>query len=164
MKRFLLTFLFVVALGAATGAGYATGRGYPVLPGWMAEKVATVLPWVPSPVRSAALRADLDGYEFRLVEPEIRQGDGAVVTVRLVEKTTGQAVPDAVIFARRIDMAPEDMPTMTAPLEPLPATEPGTYRFGTDLMMEGGWRLSLAAKVQGQSGTVNNRLVFKAVP
>ena len=55
MKRFLLTFLFVVALGAATGAGYATGRGYPVLPGWMAEKVATVLPWVPSPARSAAL-------------------------------------------------------------------------------------------------------------
>jgi hypothetical protein len=61
-------------------------------------------------------------------------------------------------------MAPDGMPTMTAPLEPVPATEPGTYRFKTNLMMEGGWQLSLAAKVQGETGTVQNRLVLKAVP
>ena len=28
--------------------------------------------------------------------------------------------------------------------------------------MAGGWRLSLGAKVQGETGTVENRLVFKA--
>ena len=29
--------------------------------------------------------------------------------------------------------------------------------------MEGNWRLSLAAKVQGEVGTVQARLIFKAV-
>ena len=29
--------------------------------------------------------------------------------------------------------------------------------------MAGGWRLSLRAKVQGETGTVENKLVFKAI-
>jgi len=84
--------------------------------------------------------------------------------VRLVDRRTGKPVPDAVIFAKRIDMAPDGMPTMTAPLEPLPSTEPGVYRFKINLAMEGGWRLSLGAKVQGETGTVENKLVLKATP
>jgi YtkA-like len=108
--------------------------------------------------------ADVKDYEFRLVQNQIKQGDGAVVAVRLVNKKTGQPVPDAVIFAKRIDMAPDKMPTMDAPLEPLTSTEPGVYRFKTDLSMAGGWQLSLAAKVQGEEGTVESKLVLKAVP
>jgi hypothetical protein len=30
--------------------------------------------------------------------------------------------------------------------------------------MEGGWRLSVGAKVQGETGTVEGKLPFKAVP
>ena len=108
--------------------------------------------------------ADARDYEFRLVAPQIKQGDGAVVAVKLVHKPTGRAIPDAVIYATRLDMSPDNMATMTAPLEPLPSTEPGVYRFRTNLMMAGGWMLSLAAKVQGEMGTVENKLVFKAVP
>ena len=37
-------------------------------------------------------------------------------------------MPDAVIMAKRLDMAPDSMPTMTTPLEPLPSTEPGRIR------------------------------------
>jgi len=48
-------------------------------------------------------------------------------------------------------------------LEALPSTEPGIYPFRADLSMEGNWRLSLAAKVQGETGTVQARLIFKAV-
>ena len=107
-------------------------------------------------------RADAKDYEFQLVQKETKKGDGAVVAVRLVDKRTGKPVPDAVIFAKRIDMAPDGMPTMTAPLEQLPSTEPGVYRFKTNLMMEGGWQLSLGAKVQGETGTVENKLVLKA--
>ena len=59
-------------------------------------------------------------------------------------------------------MAPDGMPTMTAPLEQVPSTEPGIYRFKTNLTMAGGWRLSLGAKVQGETGTVENKLVLKA--
>jgi len=30
--------------------------------------------------------------------------------------------------------------------------------------MEGGWQLSLGAKVQGETGTVENKLFIKATP
>jgi hypothetical protein len=106
--------------------------------------------------------ADVKDYEFQLVEKELKQGD-AVLAVRLVDKRSGKPVPDAVIFAKRIDMAPDGMATMTAPIEQVPSTEPGVYRFKTNLMMAGGWQLSLGAKVQGETGTVEKKLVLKAV-
>jgi hypothetical protein len=86
----------------------------------------------------------------------------AVVAARLVDKRSGQPVPDAVIFAKRIDMAPDGMPTMDSPIEQAPSTEPGVYQFKTRLTMAGGWQLSLGAKVQGEEGTVENKLVLKA--
>jgi len=109
-------------------------------------------------------RADITDYEFRLVQTDVKQGNGAIVAVRLIDKRSGNAVPDAVIFATRIDMAPDGMPTMAAPIEALPAAEPGVYRFRTDLMMAGGWQLSLGAKIQGEIGALENKLVLKAVP
>jgi YtkA-like len=118
-----------------------------------------------APVGSITLaRADAKDYEFQLVQKEMKRGDDAIVAVRLVDKRTGKPVPDVVIFAKRIDMAPDNMPTMTAPLEQVPSTEPGVYRFKTNLPMEGGWQLSLGAKVQGETGTVENKLVLKAMP
>lgn len=113
-------------------------------------------------VWTGAVWADIEDYEFQLVEEDFIKGD-ATVLVRLTNKKTGEPVPDAVIIAKRIDMAPDGMETMTAPIEQLPSTEPGIYRFKTDLMMEGGWRLSLGAKVQGETGTVDNQLILKAV-
>jgi hypothetical protein len=108
--------------------------------------------------------AETKDYEFQLVQPQIKKGDSAVVAVRLVDKRSGKAVSGAVIFTQRVDMAPEGMETMSSPIERLPSTEPGIYRFKTNLTMEGGWRLSVAAKVQGESGTVEGKLPFKAVP
>ena len=107
-------------------------------------------------------QADIRDYEFKLVEPTVAVGKDKIVTVQHVNKKTGKPVPDAVIFATRLDMAPEGMPTMTAELEPLPPDEPGVYRFRTNFTMEGGWQLSLAAKVQGESGTLQARLGLKA--
>jgi YtkA-like protein len=108
--------------------------------------------------------ADAKDYEFQLVQKEIKKGDGALIAVRLVSKKSGKPVPDAVIFAKRIDMAPDAMQEMAAPLEQLPSSDPGVYRFRTDLTMEGRWRLSLGAKVQGEEGTVATQLVLKAIP
>ena len=113
---------------------------------------------------STAALADVKDYEFQLVHSEIKKGDGAIVAVRLVNKKSGKPVLDAVIFAKRIDMAPDAMQEMTAPLEQLPSTELGVYRFKTDLTMQGRWQLSLGAKVQGEEGTVAAQLVLKAVP
>ena len=102
-------------------------------------------------------------YEFQLVESTIKQGDGAVVAVRLLDKRSGQTVPDAVIFATRMDMAPDGMEMMATTVEAMPSDEPGLYRFKTNLTMAGGWQFSVAAKVQGESETVAGKLVLKAV-
>jgi YtkA-like len=112
---------------------------------------------------TAPARADVKDYEFRLLQPEQKAGEG-IVAVRLIDKRSGKAVPDAVIIAKRIDMAPDSMAEMTSRIEQLPPSEPGIYRFKTNLSMAGRWRLSLGAKVQGETGTVESQLVLKATP
>ena len=107
--------------------------------------------------------ANIEDYEFQLVRGELKKGE-AVIAVRLVNKRTGQPVPDAVIFATRLDMGPEGMPEMATKLTPVPSAEPGVYQFKANLRMAGGWQLSLGAKVQGETGTLENKLEFKAVP
>ena len=101
-------------------------------------------------------------YLFEPVKAEVTKGNGVVVTVRLVHKPTGKPVSDAVIFSPRIDMSPEGMATMAAPLTPVAGGEPGTYSFKTDLVMAGGWLLSLSAKVQGEPETVQCEITFRA--
>ena len=106
--------------------------------------------------------AEIKNYEFQLVRPTVQAGADRIVTVRLVDKTTGKAVPDAVIFASRLDMAPDGMQEMVIKVRPMPGTEPGTYRFKATFSMAGRWQLSLGAKVQGEAGTVENKLVVTA--
>ncbi|MCK1667939.1 FixH family protein [Bradyrhizobium sp. 153] len=106
--------------------------------------------------------ADIKDYEFQLVEPAVQTGPDKVVTVRLVNKKTGKPVPDAVIFASRLDMAPDGMQEMVTKVTSMPGTEPGTYRFKANFSMAGRWQLSLGAKVQGETGTVENKLVVTA--
>ena len=110
------------------------------------------------------LRADIKDYEFQLVQTEVKKGDGAIVAVRLMNKKTGKPVPDAVIFAKRIDMAPDGMASMAETIEQMPVQEPGVYRFKTNLTMAGRWQLSLGAKVQGETGSVESKLILKATP
>jgi hypothetical protein len=84
------------------------------------------------------------------------------LAVRLVHKPTGKPVSDAVLFSPRIDMSPEGMETMTAPATLVAGSEPGTYGFKTDLVMAGGWLLTVSAKVQGEPETVTGKITFKA--
>lgn len=112
---------------------------------------------------SAAL-ADATDYRFDLVSSEHRVGSGAILEVRLTDLRTGTPVEGAVIYATRMDMAPDGMATMTTPVTAMPAEEPGTYRFATDLTMAGGWRFSVAAKVQGEAETVSAEIELRAEP
>jgi hypothetical protein len=102
-------------------------------------------------------------YEFQLVKNEIQKADTAVIAVKLIDKRSGNPVDHAVIFATRVDMQPDGMEMMTTPATAMPTTEPGIYSFRTNLPMEGGWRFSVVAKVQGEDGTIENKLVFKVV-
>ena len=108
-------------------------------------------------------RADIKDYEFQLVDKTIKKGE-AIISVRLVHKPDGKPVPNAVIFATRLDMAPDGMQEMTTKIAPMPSTEPGVYKFKATVSMAGGWQLSLGAKVQGETGTVENKLVLQATP
>jgi len=110
-----------------------------------------------------AARAEIKDYEFQLVDKTVKKGD-AIISVRLVRKPDGKPVPDAVIFATRLDMAPDGMQEMATKVAPMPSTEPGIYKFKATLNMAGGWQLSLGAKVQGETGTVENKLVLQATP
>jgi hypothetical protein len=111
-----------------------------------------------------AARADIKDYEFQLVDQTIPVGPDKAVTVRLMNIKTGEPVPDAVIFATRLDMAPDGMQEMATKIAPMPGGAPGTYKFKATFGMAGRWQLSLGAKVQGETGTVENKLVLKATP
>lgn len=113
---------------------------------------------------NAPATADVNDYEFELVQSELRRGEGATVAVRLLNKKAGKPVSDAVVFAKRLDMAPDGMASMEESLDPLPMTEPGVYRFRTNLTMAGRWQLSLAAKAQGEEGTIQTKLILQVLP
>ena len=118
----------------------------------------------PANIVSSGPKDALAAYGFELVEPVVKFGGGTSVTVRLVQKQTGNTVPDAVLFMSRMDMSPDGMSDMTAPLEPASDTLPGYFRFTTDLIMAGDWELLLMAKLPGEAGYVRTTLVLTAVP
>ena len=108
-----------------------------------------------------ALAAAAD-FAFEAVTERVPPADGAIIDVRLVNKATGKAVSDAVIFQTRLDMSPEQMPEMATAVAPLPTSEPGVYRFKADLDMAGRWALKLAAKVPGEQETVRGEVLIIA--
>lgn len=106
--------------------------------------------------------ADIKDYEFQLIDQTVKAGPDRIITVRLINKTTGKPVPDAVIFATRLDMGPDGMQEMATRIDPVSGGEPGTYRFKATFGMAGRWQLALGAKVQGETGTLESKLVITA--
>ena len=102
----------------------------------------------------------MKNYEFELVEPTVKAGPDKTITVKLVDKTTGKAISDAVIFATRLDMAPDGMQEMARQVSPFGDGARG-IPVQDQSSMEGRWQLSLGAKVQGETGTVENKLVIQ---
>jgi hypothetical protein len=107
-------------------------------------------------------RAAISDYEFQLADPNVKVGPDSLITVRLVDRRSGKPVPDAAIFTTRLDMGPEGMQEMATKVTPVPGAVGGTYRFKANVSMAGGWALSLGAKLQGETGTVQGKLEFKA--
>ena len=54
-------------------------------------------------------------------------GADKIVTVRLVNKKTGKPVPDAVIFASRLDMTPDGMQEMVTKVTPMPSHSAASF-------------------------------------
>lgn len=107
----------------------------------------------------AALAAPED-YAFKVISSELHPGDGVIISVSLTDLRTNTPVADAVILTTRLDMAPEGMESMTTPVEAVASDIQGQYQFKADLVMAGNWRFQIAAKVQGETETVQGELIF----
>lgn len=112
---------------------------------------------------STALAAAAD-YAFEAPAAQVPAGKEAVVAVRLMNKASGQPVPNAVIFQTRLDMSPDSMAEMTGAVTPLPAGAPGVYRFRVTPGMAGMWALKIVAKVPGEQETVRGDVIVTATP
>ncbi len=109
----------------------------------------------------AAFAAPAD-YQFEPVAAEVKNAPGAEIKVRLTHKPTGKPVGGAIVFRSRLDMSPENMAEHTAPVEPLPPTETGEFRFKADFGMAGKWALKLMVKVPGENETIQGTVIFRA--
>ena len=107
---------------------------------------------------STALAAPQD-YHFEGVGPAVKSGKAIIIKVRLVRMPGGKPVLDAAIFQARLDMGPDGMAGMTAPVKAMPAAEPGVYAFEAETLTAGKWGLTLAAKVQGEPETVRGTVI-----
>lgn len=110
----------------------------------------------------AMAEAGAGDYDFQPVQTEVKSGTGGDVAVRLVHKSDGKPVANAVIFRSRLDMSPEEMGSMTAKLTAAPSNEPGIYRFRAEPTMAGKWALKLMAKVPGESETLQGTVIVTA--
>jgi YtkA-like len=104
-------------------------------------------------------------YRFEAVSPTVHNGAGSELAVRIVHIPTGRVIGDAVLFRTRLDMSPDDMADMVAPLKPIPAdtaSAAAAYRFKADLSMAGRWAFKVMAKVPGERDTVQGTVIFTA--
>jgi hypothetical protein len=108
-----------------------------------------------------ALAAPAD-YRFELVQAQPAGPGKTTVTVRLVHVPDNKPVAGAVLFESKSDMGPAGMAEMPGKVSTLPADKPGLYRFQIETGMAGKWALNLAAKVQGEAGTVRGTVTFDA--
>jgi hypothetical protein len=101
-------------------------------------------------------------YRFELVQAQPTEPGKTAVAVRLVHVPDNKPVAGAVLFESKTDMGPAGMTEMTGKVSPLPADQPGIYRFQVETGMAGKWALNLGAKVQGEAGTVRGAVVYEA--
>jgi membrane fusion protein, copper/silver efflux system len=97
---------------------------------------------------------------WEAVTPEVAMGESVRIEVRL----TGSEVPipaDQIkVTAQRIDMGPDNMASMEAPLKPLPSPGPGVLAFETEFVMAGRWALTLSATVPRQAAPVSGTVIY----
>ena len=116
--------------------------------GALAHAIATAF----TPATSVAGAQD---YRFEAAGPPVKSGRATVVKIRLVHIPDGKPVPGAIIFQTRFDMGPDGMENMTAPAKLVRSNDTNLYQLELEPQMGGNWALSLSAKVQGETETVN---------
>ncbi len=102
------------------------------------------------------------GMTWHLLTANVAANTSSQIRVQLVDGTGKTVTRKITVLSSRIDMGPDNMPTMTAPLRLLPSKEPGVVSFETNLYAPGRWALSLSAKVNGVSKPITGNVVITA--
>ena len=84
------------------------------------------------------------------------------IRLQLVDGAGRPVEKSVTVVSSRIDMGPDNMSTMTAPLRLLPSKALGLVVFETNLYAPGRWALSLSANVAGEPRPVSGSVAFTA--
>ena len=94
------------------------------------------------------------GPRWEAVRTEVPVAKSVRLEVRMVGTDAKPIVGNISVSSSRLDMGPDGMKTMTAPLRPVASSQPGVVAFETDIPMAGRWALTLTANVAGQAAPV----------
>lgn len=100
-------------------------------------------------------------YRWEALETETAVEPNQALVFRLVG-ADGKSVQGAEISDIRLDMSPDGMEAMSAPVSADTATEPGTFAYRADLTMAGRWALHVTANVPGENSPINGEIIFTA--
>ena len=107
-------------------------------------------------------------YKFELADPPKALGTKQhVVSIRILQPMQGMAdmpVSGVSIKKALLDMGPDNMPTMVAPVTQVPNSTAGVYTFVFDNSVwaeKGRWTLTVIADIKGASKPVIGKVVFQ---
>ena len=106
--------------------------------------------------------AEPETLKWQVENPDVAVGQHVRLSVRVVDASGKPVVGPVTIASSRLDMGPQGMPTMTAPLRVLDPPKQGLVTFETDIPMAGKWALTLSGKIAGRSDTISGQVVFTA--
>lgn len=111
----------------------------------------------------AAAGANNDAYRFEAVNEHISVGKQVRIEVRLLGPDAKPVPADTITLAStRIDMGPDSMAMMDAPLKPLPSDKPGVFAFETDIVMAGRWALTIEARLKDHPEPIKGVVIYTA--
>lgn len=103
-----------------------------------------------------------DQPRWEAVKAEVPTGKAVRLEVRLIGAGGAPVVSGVTVASTRLDMGPDGMAAMTAPLKPVPGSSPGVIAFDSEIAMAGRWALTITAKVEGRPQPVSGVVVFTA--
>ncbi|MGE0605060.1 MAG: efflux RND transporter periplasmic adaptor subunit [Xanthobacteraceae bacterium] len=118
----------------------------------------TAIAPIPS-IRAAAQNAPA----FEAVKPEVLVGRNIRIELKLAGIEPVPASRDVTVEKARLDMGPDGMEAMAAPLKPVPGASPGVLVYQADLAMAGRWAFSITARIKGREEPVASKVIFTAV-
>jgi hypothetical protein len=96
------------------------------------------------------------------VSADVGVGEGVRVAVRLAGPDGLVTLPPDAVSNVRIDMGPDGMAAMTAPLRPVAPQAGESLAWEADLSMGGRWALTVTADVPGEVEPVAGEVIFTA--